>query len=134
MTPWRILQQNPKALSYFKVAIVGSILSIGVTLANNERLNQNKRATDKLVFYSINRAACGAYSLVDPTIKANKTLIESLNRVIADPRTTTKVLKLTKTRKKSVVHQLNVFQHYHDNYTTIPVNFDCRRLPKNPPA
>lgn len=163
MNPHRILDDHPKAWGYLKVAIIGSILSVAVTLANNERTDQRVNAlaskiarqqvklardADRKVqdakdsaaakryaatAYAVNFASCGARTLVKPTIATNETLVTALKRVIKDPATNPTALAQDKVRLSKVRKQNAAFAAYLGLYRTIPDDFDCKTLPKKPP-
>lgn len=130
--------------SYFKIAIIGVVLSVGVTLANNERTDARvkdlarvaAKQQNEAVNYVINFAACGAYKLVNPTIASNETLILALKRAIEHPPAdaTPRMTSLTKARLHKVQLQTAAFKAYKNLYRTIPHDFDCKTLPKTPPA
>lgn len=74
---------------------------------------------------AINFAACGAYSLVDPTIKSNETLIVSLKRALDDPTATDKEVTQIKSRLAAVRKSNKAFKSYRSIYRTIPPDFTC---------
>lgn len=164
MNPHRVIGGHPKAWGYAKVAVIGAILSVGVTLANNERTDQRvndlaakiarkqvaaSRAADAkaqsvkdaaaarqqaATAYAINFASCGARTLVKPTIQTNATLITALERAIKDPATKPSALKVDKTRIVAVRRANKAFEAYLRIYRTVPDDYDCAALPKKPPG
>lgn len=164
MNPHRVLGDHPKVWAYLKVAIIGSILSVAVTLANNERTDQRvselasknarqqvaaARKSDRKVqdakdalaakqaaaiAYVVNFAACGVRTLSDPTIKTNDTLTAALERAIHDPKTTPKMLAIDKSRLVATRKLNGALRAYRNLYRTIPDDFDCKTLPAKPPG
>lgn len=148
MTPQRIWQGHPTAVSYFKVALTVMPLILLTILINNARQDDLKRQSDAQVkaayfkalaateakfTYAINRSACSAYSLVDPTIKSDRILLVALDRAIKDPKTSAAMLKIDQERKLSTERALTAFESFRSVYGTIPPNFNCKSLPKEPP-
>lgn len=139
MTPHRIFAEHPAAVSYFRVAVISLICAIGTTLYNNERTDErvNSLATKAAEAgnYAHNYTTCGAYKLVNPTIESNNALIVSLKRYVKDPPkgATKKMIEQNKTRLAKVRIQNKAFKSYKNIYTTIPIDFDCAKLPKTPP-
>lgn len=84
--------------------------------------------------YVINRGSCQAYTLIDPAIKANDTLLLALDRSIKDPATSTAMLTINKKRRVTVRKQQAGLKSFRKVYGTIPRDYDCRRLPKQPPS
>lgn len=119
------------------VWLVGALTSAGLTwyvASTQEQRNAQFTRQDDQTIYVINRSSCAAYSLVDPTIKANNTLITALQHSIADPKTNAEMLKVNKRRLRAVEKQNIAFQSFRAIYGTIPLDFDCHRLPETPPS
>lgn len=162
--PYQALRKHVRFMAYTKIAVIGAILSVGVTLANNERTDARVRAlarenakqqvlilraADRKVqavkdtaakkqaaatAYVINFAACGARTLVDPTIKSNEGLIVALKRAINDPTSKPAVVRQSKVRLKAAKRSNAAFKAYRGLYRTVPDNFDCSKLPDKPPS
>lgn len=129
----RSVSREARVLAGIGVALwlLGVFTGVGATLLAVHFTQEHK---NREFTYSINRGACAAYSLVDPTIRANNTLITTLKAAIKSPQTSAAMLKLDRARLKAVEKQTTAFQSFRAIYGTIPASFDCHRLPKQPPT
>lgn len=118
MAPQRLLHGHSRLGVWMRIAILQAVISIVTVLAVLAYLGDPNRD-------AINFAACGAYSLVDPTIKANETLIVSLKRAIEDPNATAKEVKQSKARLAAVRKSNKAYKSYRSIYRTIPPDYKC---------
>lgn len=152
VNPWRILDEHAKALSYFKIAVIGAILSLAVTLANNERTDDRVQALARqiareqvILEREVDRkAAALAAARQEADREQTRDLRNAFNRgacgfqkladdaikrsrkALADPTATAG----TKDRNRQALKDAREFKMDHQ---PIPPGFDCSRLPEPPP-
>lgn len=89
-------------------------------IVTDRKFRQALRITTLQVSYSINKSVCGFRGFVQPTLK-------SYEAAAKDPTLTPSARKRNDKRIKST-------KAFLETQVTVPADFDCATLPKNPPT
>lgn len=118
MAPQRIMHGHSAIGIWLRIAILNVVVAIVTTLVILSIVGDPTAD-------AINFTACGTRTLIDPSIKANETLIKSLKRVRDAEESTPAQVKQARARLVTVTRQQENFQAYRQLFPTVPRNYKC---------